>query len=70
MDRLAAGAEDAGMTSPTKPARLLLFADGLRSAPAGPAATVRRYRLARLRLDGDRHAAGQPRYASPKRRSD
>ena len=69
MDRRAAGAEDDGMTSPTQPARLLLFAEGLRGSPAGPAATVRRYRLARLRLDGVRHVAGEPRYASPKRRS-
>lgn len=58
------------MTSPTDATRLLLFADGLRPTTGGPAATVRRYRLGRLRLDAAHRPAGEPQYASPGRRPD
>jgi hypothetical protein len=51
-------------------ARLLLFADSPRSAGAGDVARVRRYRLARLRLDEARREESEPRYAYLKRSYD
>lgn len=46
--------------------RILLFADGPRAMGAAPAAKIRRYRLARLRLDALRTDL-EPRYAHLKR---
>jgi len=51
------------MTAPIRSSRLLLVAD---RRTDGPAAAVRRYRLARLRLEG-RQAAPQARFEHLKR---
>ena len=57
------------MSSSSDAPRLLLFADGPRSAPGrSDAATVRRYRLARLQpAPRSRRPDGEPRYAYLKR---
>ena len=53
----------------TDAARLLLFADSPRPGASGTVTKIRRYRLARLRLDAAR-GAGEPRYAYLKRSHD
>lgn len=50
--------------------RLLLFADGPRSARPGAGARVRRYRLARLQPAAPRPPDAEPRYAYLKRSYD
>ena len=55
---------------PTDAARLLLFADAPRAAAQGTATPIRRYRLARLRLEDARRADAEPRYAYLKRSYD
>lgn len=50
--------------------RLLLFADGHRADAPSPASKIRRYRLARLRLEAARREHGEPRYAYLKRAHD
>ncbi|MDQ3631495.1 MAG: hypothetical protein M3417_09580 [Actinomycetota bacterium] len=54
----------------TEPARLLLFADAPRAAEPSTKTKIRRYRLARLKLDGSRRAEGKPRYDYLKRTYD
>lgn len=56
----ASGGDDPPMHQTAAVSRLLLLADGLRGTSAGPgehAARVRRYRLARLKLDDTARAA-------------
>lgn len=54
----------------TDTARLLLFADTSRAAGPSTKAKIRRYRLARLQLDGTRRAEREPRYEYLKRSYD
>lgn len=49
---LGAAAMMLAMTRPTTPSKLLLVADPRPVSPDSDAAPVRRYRLARLRLEG------------------
>lgn len=54
----------------TDAARFLLFADEARTAAPRAAATIRRYRLARLLPAGAQPADAEPRYAYLKRSYD
>jgi hypothetical protein len=54
----------------TDAARILLFADAPRGAGPSAKTKIRRYRLARLPLDGTRRAEREPRYEYLKRSYD
>lgn len=54
----------------TAATRLLLFAHGPARRPVAQDAGIRRYRIARLRLDGAGRREGEPRYAYLKRSHD
>lgn len=56
--------------SATDAARLLLVADAPRAAATTTKTKIRRYRLARLRLDAARRAEEKPRYEYLKRSYD
>jgi len=58
------------MPTTTDAARLLLFADSPRAVASSTKAKIRRYRLARLRLDAARRAEDKPRYEYLKRSYD
>ncbi len=55
---------------PTPAARVLLIADAPRATASSTKTKIRRYRLARLQLDGPRRAERAPRYEYLKRSYD
>lgn len=61
---------DRGMPTPDAAARLLLFTDRPRAGGTSTSAKIRRYRLARLDLEGRRGGDRGPRYAYLKRSYD
>jgi hypothetical protein len=65
-DPRAPAADHPGMTPLSSSSRVLLVSDGRATAPSPAGVSIKRYRLARLRIDG-RSADPASRYAHLKR---